>query len=279
MKTKGEFIMVNTTKAILVVSFGTSINEAREKTIDIIEKTIQNTYPGYKVYRAWTSKMIIRKLKKRDNVHIFTVEEAMEQMVKDHITDLVVQPTHVINGIENDLMKEEVEGYSKHFKSIIFGTPLLTTTEDNESVIEAITKEFANIPDDEALVFMGHGTSHYSNSIYAALDYAFKDFGHKNVFMGTVEAYPSIEELMKQIKAYNPQKVHLAPFMVVAGDHAQNDMAGEEEDSWKSQFESEGFNVVCHVKGLGEFESIRSIYLEHVKNAIDNSVNVGVQGA
>jgi sirohydrochlorin cobaltochelatase len=268
---EGELDMSGTKKAILVVSFGTSINESREKTIDIIEENIQKAHPGYRVYRAWTSKMIIRKLQRRDNTHIFTVAEAMEQMIKDEMEELVVQPTHIINGIENDIMKEEVESYSEHFKTIVFGTPLLTTTEDNESVIQAVAKEFSDIPKDEVVVWMGHGSSHAANCVYETLDYSFKDFGYENMFMGTVEAYPSLEELMKQVKNYQPQKVHLAPFMVVAGDHAQNDMAGDEPDSWKSQFESEGFDVVCHIKGLGELNSIRNIYLDHVEQAIQSA--------
>ncbi|KIR01800.1 Sirohydrochlorin cobaltochelatase CbiK [Lachnospiraceae bacterium TWA4] len=262
--------MSETTKAILVVSFGTSINETRKKTIDVIEESVRSSYPGYKVYRAWTSKMIIRKLQKRDDVHIFTVDEAMKQMIADGIKTLIVQPTHIINGIENDIMKDDVLAYENKFDSISFGTPLLTTTEDNETVIRAVAKEFSNLPEDEVLVLMGHGSEHHSNTVYAALDYTFKDFGYSNMFMGTVEAYPSIDEILKQVKSYNPTKVHLAPFMVVAGDHAQNDMAGEEEDSWKSQFEANGFNVECHIKGLGEMDSIRNLYLEHIEAAINN---------
>ena len=257
-------------KAILAVSFGTSVNETREKTIDVIEDSIRRAYPDYKLYRAWTSKMIIRKILKRDGIKIPTVTEAMAQMVIDGIKEVVVQPTHIINGIENDLMKEDALAYQSQMDSIRFGDPLLTTTQDNVDSIHALLTDFHDLPDDEVLVFMGHGTTHYANSVYAALDYTFKDMGHKNIFLGTVEAYPSMESLMKQVKAYQPRKVHLAPFMVVAGDHAMNDMAGDDPDSWRYQFEQAGFSVECHLKGLGEYEGIRQLYLKHVQAAMKN---------
>ena len=256
-------------KAILAVSFGTSVNETREKTIDIIEDSFRKAYPDYTVYRAWTSKMIIKKILKRDGIRIPTVTEAMEQMIADGVQEVIVQPTHIINGIENDLMKEDVLAFQDQVEVIRFGDPLLTTTQDNVDSINALLQDFHDVPEDEVLVFMGHGTTHYANSVYAALDYTFKDMGHKNVFLGTVEAYPSMESLMKQVKAYRPRKVHLAPFMVLAGDHAMNDMAGDDPESWRHQFEQAGFPVECHLKGLGEYAGIRNIYLEHVKAAID----------
>ena len=244
--------------AILVVSFGTSHADTREKTIDRIEEDIQKAYPDEKVYRAWTSKMIIRKIWNRDGVKIFNVKEAMEQMKADGIKNVIVQPTHVINGIENDLMQEDVKAYADDFESISFGTPLLTTEEDNVRVAKAVAGDLQ--PEKEnALVLMGHGTSHYANSVYAALDYRFKDMGYDNIFLGTVEAYPSLVSLMKQVHAYHPKKVILAPFMIVAGDHAKNDLSSEEEDSWRSQFEKEGFQVECLLKGLGENETIRQL--------------------
>lgn len=263
--------MSETKKAILVVSFGTSMNESREKTIDVIEQNIQKTYPDYKVYRAWTSKMIIRKILKRDNLHINTVTEAMQQIIKDGVTDLIVQPTHIINGIENDIMKDDVLAYKSHFQTLVIGNPLLTTVDDNVSVLQAVIKEFPDISKDDVLVFMGHGTNHHANAVYAALDYTFKDLGYENMFMGTVEAYPSMEALMKLVKSYQPKKVHLAPFMVVAGDHANNDMAGDDEDSWKSQFKANGFDVECHIKGLGEYTGIQQIFLNHVEEAIQST--------
>lgn len=258
----------NNKKAILAVSFGTSHNDTREVTIDAIEKDMKDAFPDYALYRAWTSKMIIRKLKSRDHVHIHTVKEAMEQMRADGITDVLVQPTHVINGIENDLMKEDALSYRDDFHSISFGDPLLTSEQDSLDVIQAVVDEFPDLDPEDALVFMGHGTTHYANSIYAALDYTFKDRGFKNIFLGTVEAYPSMETLMKMVKEYNPRKVILAPFMIVAGDHAKNDMAGDDPESWYNQFKAAGFDTEARFKGLGEYTGIRKILVEHLR-AID----------
>lgn len=266
----GKKQMSDTTKkAVLAVSFGTSHNDTREVTIDAIEKDMQAAFPEYPLYRAWTSKMIINKVNKRDNVHIDTVKEAMERMRADGITDVLVQPTHVINGIENDIMKEEALSYREDFHSISFGDPLLTSEQDNREVIEAVAVEFSHLKEDEVLVLMGHGTTHYANSVYAALDYTFKDKGHKNIFLGTVEAYPSMESIMKLVKEYDPSKVVLAPFMIVAGDHAKNDMAGDDPESWFSQFKNEGYKVEAVIKGLGEYPGIRKILVNHLK-ALEN---------
>lgn len=258
-----------TKKGILAVSFGTSHNDTRKITIDAIEKEMQDAFPAYSLYRAWTSKMIIKKVNSRDGIHICTVKEAMEQMLQDGITDVLVQPTHVINGIENDLMKEDALAFQEQFHSISFGDPLLTSEQDNLAVIDAITSEFKHLNKDEVLVLMGHGTTHYANAIYAALDYTFKDKGYDNIFLGTVEAYPTMESLLKMVHTYQPKKVVLAPFMIVAGDHAKNDMASNEPDSWYSQFKAEGYDVEPVLKGLGEYPGIRKLFIEHLK-AIDN---------
>ena len=259
-------VLKETKKAILAVSFGTSHNDTRKITIDAIEKDMQDAFPEYKLYRAWTSKMIIKKVNARDEVHICTVKEAMEQMLQDGITDVLVQPTHVINGIENDLMKEDALAFQEGFHSISFGDPLLTTEQDNLAVIDAITSEFKDLTEDEVLVLMGHGTTHYANAIYAALDYTFKDKGYPNIFLGTVEAYPTMESLLKMVHAYQPKKVVLAPFMIVAGDHAKNDMASSDPDSWYSQFKAEGYDVEAVLKGLGEYPGIRKLFIEHLKS-------------
>lgn len=167
--------MSKTRKAILVVSFGTSFPDTCKKTIDVIEQRIGEHFSDYKIYRAWTSKMIMAKLLKRDNIRINNVTEAMEQMITDGITEVIVQPTHVINGIENDLMKEDALAFKNHFERITFGDPLLTTQQDHVEIVNAICQEFSNLPADCALILMGHGTSHYANDVYAALDYRFKD--------------------------------------------------------------------------------------------------------
>ncbi|MEG0722337.1 MAG: sirohydrochlorin cobaltochelatase, partial [Lachnospiraceae bacterium] len=173
-----------------------------------------------------------------------------------------------INGIENDLMREDALSYQEYFHSIRFGDPLLTTEDDNSTVIQAITEEFSNLPKEDVLVLMGHGSSHFSNSIYAALDYTFKDKGYENIFLGTVEAYPSMESLLRMVKSYAPENIVLAPFMIVAGDHARNDMASEDPASWRCQFEAAGFPVSTVLKGLGEYPGIQELFVQHVRNLL-----------
>lgn len=254
-------------KAILLVSFGTSYLDSKSKTIDkILTKTVE-AFPDHAVYQAWSSKMIIRILKERDKLFIPTIEEAMEQITADGIENLTVQPTHLINGLENDVMIQTVLEHAPDTLTVHFGSPLLSTTEDHKAALQAVIAEFSHIPAKDALVFMGHGTTHYANSVYAALDYMLKDMGYSNIFMGTVEAYPDLSTLIRQVAKTNAKRVHLAPFMLVAGDHANNDMAGEDRDSWKSLFEAAGYEVVCHLKGLGEYEGIQEIYLEHLREA------------
>ena len=204
--------MSKTRKAILVVSFGTSFPDTCKKTIDVIEQRIGEHFSDYKIYRAWTSKMIMAKLLERDNIRINNVTEAMEQMITDGITEVIVQPTHVINGIENDLMKEDALAFKNHFERITFGDPLLTTQQD----------------------------------------------------LATVEGYPTLENVTRMVKEQGAKKVILTPFMIVAGDHARNDMSGDDEDSWKNQFLAAGYDVECRMKGLGEYPAIQDMLIRHV---------------
>lgn len=259
-------------KAILVVSFGTSYENTRKLTIEAIEHDIADAFPACPTYRAWTSKMIIAKLKKRDGLTIHTVKEALEQMLLDGITDVIVQPTHVINGIENDQMKADALSFRDRFSSIVFGNPLLTTEEDNQAIVRVVADEFRDMDPDTALVLMGHGTEHYANTVYAALDYRFKDTGHKNIFLGTVEAYPALDSLLRAADSFHPKKIVLAPFMIVAGDHAQNDLAGADPDSWMNRLSSEGYEVTPVLKGLGEYPQVRQILVEHVQQAMNASI-------
>ena len=265
--TAGKEFMNQMKKGLLAVSFGTSVNETREKTIDAIERELAAACPDCQLYRAWTSRMIIRKLKQRDQVQIDTVKEAFARMLADGITEVIVQPTHVIKGIENEQMMEEIRSFSEHFEKISVGEPLLSSEEDFQKVIEAVMEEQEDLEPQEALLLMGHGTEHHVNPVYAALGYMFKDLGYENVHVGTVEAYPSFASVLRLVKASDVKKVRLAPFMVVAGDHAMNDMAGGGEDSWKSLLEAEGYEVTCVLKGLGEYKGIQKLYAEHAKNA------------
>lgn len=259
------------TKAILVVSFGTSYENTRKKTIEAIEEEFAQKYSDYEIYRGWTSTMILKKIYSRDGLKIPTVTEAMEQMVKDGVKEVFVQPTHILNGVENDIMTEEIKRYQDSFTTIAFSTPLLNSTLDMKEVVSFVGKEFSFVGKDEALVFMGHGTTHYVNTVYAALDYVFKDLGHPNIFVGTVEAYPELESVLRHLDTFKPKKVYLTPFMIVAGDHAENDMAGEDEDSWKSLLEEKGYEVSCIMRGLGEYPEIRKLFLKHLEDILTAS--------
>lgn len=251
-------------KAILVVSFGTSHEDSRKKTIEAIEQKIAEEFTEYKIYRAFTSKMIIKKLGKL-GLHIMTVEEALKQMKADGVKEVIVQPTHVINGIENDEMIEDIKAVSKDFDSVVIGKPLLSDTEDYKRLAEAVAEDNP-MAEDEILMLMGHGSSHYSNSAYPALEYVFKEMGYANILVGTVEGYPSFEEARKQLEKTNKKKVTLLPLMIVAGDHANHDMAGE-EDSWRSRLEQDGYQVVCRMKGLGELDKVQQQFIEHIRAA------------
>lgn len=257
--------MIN--KAILVVSFGTSHNDTFEKTIKVIEKDIQQAFPEYAIYRAFTSKMIIKILEHRDGIHIGTVTEVMEQMIQEGIKQVIVQPTHILNGIENDIMIHDANLYQGKFESILFGAPLLSDTKDYVQVIDAFVKKMPKLHHNEAIVCMGHGTEHYTNASYAALDYMFKSLGHHDIYVATVEAYPSLGDIIEKLQEHY-RKMILVPFMIVAGDHAKNDMAGEEEDSWKVILENKGFEVSSILEGLGENPHIRKIFIQHINAVI-----------
>lgn len=255
--------------AILVVSFGTSYNESRDLTIGAIENAIAAAYPQYEVRRAFTSQIIIDKLKERDGLEIDNVEEALTRAAADGIRNLVVQPTHLMNGFEYTDLKETLDEYAEEFDQIVLGEPLLTSDEDFEGVITAITDaSSANDDGNTALVFMGHGTEADSNAVYATLQDKITADGFNNYFIGTVEATPSVDDIVEMIQDKGYTRVVLQPLMIVAGDHANNDMAGDEDDSWKNIFKSNGYEVECVLEGLGQNEAIQQIYVDHVAAAI-----------
>ena len=257
--------------AILVVSFGTSYNDSREATIGAIEKAIQKEFPDYPVRRAFTSQIIIDKLKERDNLDIDNVTEALERAVADGIKTLIVQPTHLMNGYEYTDLADELKEYEGKFEKIALGAPLLTSDQDYQDVAKAITSETAQYQDGGAAIcYMGHGTEADSNSVYSNMQTVLTNGGYPNYYIGTVEATPTLEDVIGMVKEGGYTKVVLAPLMVVAGDHANNDMAGDEEDSWKSQFEAAGFQVECLLQGLGENAAIQQIYVQHTKAAVDS---------
>lgn len=260
----------NTT--ILVVSFGTSYNENRDLTIGAIEESIKKAFPDYEVRRAFTSQMIIDKLKERDGLEIDNVEEALDRAVADGIKNLVVQPTHLMDGYEYTDLADALKDYEGKFDQVVLGKPLLSSDDDFEAVIKAITDKTSSYDDGQtAICFMGHGTEADSNSVYTKLQEELKSAGFENYYIGTVEAEPTLDtvrEALKENGAY--KKVVLEPLMVVAGDHANNDMAGDEDDSWKAILEKEGYEVECLLEGLGQVESIQNIYVEHTQAAVDS---------
>lgn len=253
-------------KAILVVSFGTSHLDTLEKTIQVMETETRQRYPEYQIYRAFTSQMIIQKLKQVENVMVRNVKEAMEQMLQDGIQTVIVQPTHIINGYENDKMKEEIRKYSDQFDAIRIGAPMLTRTEDYKKAVHALIED-VKLEEQESLILMGHGTEHPANSAYPALEYILQALGYSHIHVATVEGYPQLKEVMKKIEETQIRKVALLPFMFVAGEHAKNDMAGK-EDSWKEELEKAGYQVRPILKGLGEFPSIRNIFQEHLEEVL-----------
>lgn len=244
----------NKKKSILVVSFGTSYNDSRERNIDVIEQTIAAAFPEYEVRRAFTSQVIIDKLKKRDHIGIDNVKEALEHALEDGITELIVQPTHLMDGLEYMELAETVEEYRNRFKQLDIGDPLLTTEEDFDQVIDAITDATVQYDDGEtAICFMGHGTEAGANQVYTRLQKKLWQRNYINYYVATVEASPSITDLIHMVKTGGDYKTAvLRPLMVVAGDHANNDMAGAEEESWKCLMEEAGYKVKCIVEGLGE---------------------------
>ena len=254
-------------EGILAVSFGTSHQETREKNIGAIERELAAAFPPFAVRRAFTSGMILNILRKRDGIQIDNVPQALERMLEEGFRRLVIQPTHVINGEEYDKLRELASPYLGKFDRAVFGAPLLTTTEDYRQVAGAVGERFSPGPR-EALVLMGHGTAHHANSAYPAMDYVFKELGWKNIFVGTVEGYPEIDTVLRQVQELGCTHVTLAPLMLVAGDHAMNDMQGDEEDSWKNRFAREGFQVTCVAQGLGEIPAIRRLYVAHAAEAI-----------
>ena len=258
---------------ILVVSFGTSYNDSRRLTIGAIEDSIENAFPDYAVRRGFTSDIIIDHVKKRDKITIDSLDDALKRASDNKVKNLVIQPTHLMNGFEYEEIEEKIAQYSDAFDKVAIGLPLLTNDDDFKKVEEAIvdwTSDYNN--DETAVVFMGHGTEADSNGVYQKMQDLLTEDGHKNYFIGTVEATPSLDDVIAKVKEGNYKKVVLEPLMVVAGDHANNDMAGDEDDSWKSAFEREGFEVECLLRGLGENDAIRQIYVDHAQEAI-NAIN------
>ena len=257
-------------KALLVVSFGTSFEEALPAIVNI-EETCKKAFPDYDFYRAFTSGMIIRKWARTKNVIIHNPDEVMKRLVAEGYEEVICQPTHIINGLEYDKMMNMLLAYKDQIPTIKVGNPLLTEEEDYKEACEIVMQELEKpLAKDEAFVFMGHGTEHFANSAYSQFENMLRDLGHESTYVGTVEGFPSLDYVIRRLKIREIKKVYVMPLMIVAGDHAHNDMAGDSPDSWVCQFENAGFEVCPIIKGLGEYPGIRRMYVEHAQKAIDS---------
>ena len=277
---------------ILVVSFGTSFNDSRVADIKGIEDALAKAYPDWAVRRAFTAQIIINHVQARDDEAIDNMDQALQRAVDNGVKNLVVQPTHLMHGAEYDEMVEAIDQYKDKFESVAIAEPMLgevgedaTVINDDkkavaEALVDAAVKEAgfdsidAAAEDGTAFVFMGHGTSHTANVTYDQMQTQMEDLGYKNVFIGTVEGKPedtACEAVIDKVKEAGYKKVVLRPLMVVAGDHANNDMAGDEEDSWKSQFEASGAfdSIDCQIEGLGRIPAVEDLYVAHTKAAMD----------
>lgn len=255
-------------KAIVLVSFGVSYPETRAKTIDALERLVKEEYPGYKVVTAFTSEMIRHKLQRRGDVTPPNTDLALQELAREGYTHIYLQATHLIAGFEYEKMLGQLEPHRRLFKKIAVGDPLLAHPQDYARVARIMHEEYAP-ENDEALVLMGHGTEHYINAAYPALGYEFMRQGMDNVQVGTVEGYPSLDDVVSRLKTGSYARVHLAPLLFVAGDHAQNDMAGDEDDSWKNVLLQAGYEVVTHVRGMGEIAAVQRLYLEYLARIVE----------
>ncbi len=277
---------------LLVVSFGTSFNDSRAEDIGGIEKALQEAYPDWSVRRAFTAQIIINHVQARDGEKIDNMDQALQRAVDNGVKNLIVQPTHLMHGAEYDELSEAVASYSDKFESVTIAEPLLgevgsaddSVNSDKEAVAKAVTAEavktagYENLDaakeDGTAFVFMGHGTSHTAKISYSQMQNQMNALGYDNVFIGTVEGEPedtACEAVIEKIQEAGYKKVVLRPLMVVAGDHANNDMAGDDDDSWKSQFEASGAfdSIDTQIAGLGQIPVIQDLYVSHTHAAME----------
>ena len=266
---------------VLILSFGTSFNDSRRLTIGAIEDAMEKAFPGYSVRRGFTANIVINHIYRRDDVRIDDVTEALDRAVANGVKNLLVQPTHLMDGYEYNDVKDELAKYADKFENIVLGDPILTDDEDYDIVIKAITDGTKQYLDGKtAICFMGHGTEADSNHVYADIQAKLTEKGFKDYFIGTVEAEPTLQQVVDAVKAAGYTKAILEPLMIVAGDHANNDMADPEDpESWVSLFKAAGIEATPVLKGLGEFPEIQDLLVEHLKEkaaeALDEDYDTG----
>lgn len=249
-------------QAVVCVSFGTSVPAGREN-ITAVENVLRQSAQDRVFISAFTSGVIRRILRERGET-VYSVAEALEELWKQDVTEVLVQPTHILCGHEYDKLKREVEPWRDRLESLRIGRPLLTDTDDLQTLAAGLSASYP-CQDGETLVLFGHGTDHAANLVYPALQTAFRLAGRPDVLVGTVEGWPAFGDVLAQLKARDGKAVHLVPLMLVAGDHALNDMAGGDPDSWKSMLEAGGFTVRCTLRGLGLLPAVQEMYRAHLE--------------
>ena len=255
-------------KALLVVSFGTSYVDTRERTIGAIEKKLEERFPDREVRRAWTSSFIIMRVANAEGLVIDTPDEAMQRLADEGFTDVIVQPTHLSDGYENRRMLEKVRSFVDRFETIRVGRPLLDSEEDRDFAAQIMPRLcLGKNAEGKALLMMGHGSDKYPVPVYEQLQEKINEKGMNHVFVGTVEGRPSFEDAKRLLDESGYRKVVLTPLMIVAGDHARNDLAGLESDSWKSRLECSGYRTEVIMKGLGEYPEIQEMFVRHAAEA------------
>ena len=254
----------NDKASVLMVHFGTTFDDTRKNTIDAVNDEAKKEFPDMEIREAYTSRIIMRRLKERGIVKD-NPAEALDKLAKEGYTHIIVQPTNVINGVESKTLEQQLEMYKDKFKEIRTGSALLSTPEDYKAVAEIIDKEVGKVIDNEAVVLVGHGTHDNGNAAYPAMDYTTKSMGYK-FYVGTIEGFPEFDDVVRGLKKDNIKKVILMPFMFVAGDHANNDIAVD----WKEALEKEGFIVEVKLTSLGMMEDIRKMFIDHAKFMLEN---------
>ncbi|HBD65343.1 MAG TPA: sirohydrochlorin cobaltochelatase [Clostridiales bacterium] len=257
-------------KAVLVVSFGTTHMDTLEKTIEPMEEDVRKAYPEYEVRRAFTSGIIRKILNKRDGIATESPEEALAHLKEDGYREVEILPFIIMPGKEYDGILRTFYRFldDKTFDSLKIGRPLLYSHEDFENLIGILKENCPAKSEEEACVLMGHGSYHPGNACFSQLQSMTEKEGITNIHIGTVEGYPELSDVINKLKGKGYKKLHLMPLMLVAGDHAKNDMAGDDEDSWNSALKSEGYETEVHLVGLGENEKIRSLFVERMKEGV-----------
>lgn len=256
-------------RELLVVSFGTSYPDSRRKTIGAIEDGLEGAFPGWSIRRAFTSRVVLGLAAEREGLVMDDVDQALSRAQANGVEELVIQPTHLLEGLEYQRLLGAARERAGDFCCLAVGRPLLTEEEDFQAVARALIRVQAPLDDGRtALVLMGHGTTARCNAVYPRLERVLRSMGSEHWFVGTVEAEPGLEAVLKQVRSGHYSRVVLRPLMIVAGDHATNDMAGG-EGSWKQAFAREGYEVLCQLQGLGELEEIRAIFVRHAREAME----------